>query len=69
MDYDATLVDDAVAGFNDAARETDRFDSLPFDHQFGSDDDDSLNEYYDAMVGGDKFDDDDDEVVLVRDAI
>jgi hypothetical protein len=64
----AALVDDhdAVAGFNDAARETDRFDSLPFDHQF-DDDDDSLNEYFDAMVGGEM--DDDDEVEVVRDVI
>jgi hypothetical protein len=55
-----------VAGFNDAARETDRFDSLPFDHQF-DDDDDSLNEYFDAMVGGEL--DDDDKVEVVRDVI
>jgi hypothetical protein len=37
------------AGFlNDAAQETDLFDSLPFDHQFDSDDDDSLAGFFDA---------------------
>jgi hypothetical protein len=52
---------------SDAARDTDWFDSLPFDHQLDSDDDDNFSQqFFDAVLGEEQSDDDDDSVLLVR---
>jgi hypothetical protein len=49
----------------DAAQDIDRLDSLPFDHEMPSDDDDSLAGYLaSAAFGRDESHDDEDEVAF-----